>query len=264
MEPETETETNSSGLPERNAELLREFAVWLETASALTSASPSEDEPSIGLYQLFEALASQRQEFKLFTKAGRQTQELLQQSIDATSEAVVSLKRFRKERPEIERKSVAPFLSSLIEIDESIQRADGVLESLRDRLAETIRRRIEATATAYCDELSWWSRIRQRKTVRRFVERLENDVVADVDRTVEPFRQGFEMLRRRMDDVLKKHSIRRLNPVGEPVDPETMQVVAVVDSTSISPGCVVDVVRFGYLWRNKPLRFADVRAAREK
>lgn len=254
--------TRNPSFPEENAELLRQFGVFLSEAEEMIFPE-TENTPSVGLYQLFEVLAAQRHELKLYTKSGRQTLELLHQSMETISDAAESLRRYRKERPEVERKVVAPFLSSLIEIDESLQRAGSVLESLAERLSEMVRKRIESVAANYCDELSFWARFRQRKIVLRFVERLSRDGISEVGQTFESFRLGFDMLRDRMDDVLKKHSIRRLNPVGEPVDPETMQVLAVLDSQGIPPGHVADVIRFGYLWRDRVLRFADVRAVKE-
>ena len=255
-------EAESTELSAENAELLREFAASLTSIDLTPSENENRNEPQIGLYQLFESLTSQRHELKLHTKSGRQTQELLQQNIEMISEAVEALKRYKKERPEVERKSVAPYLMSLINIDESLQRAANALDSLQEQLNTEIRNGIASMQLTYFDEMSWWERFRKRKIIRAFAEYLKRNQCADIERILSPFRQGFEMLQFRMDDVLSKHSIRRLNPVGEPVDPETMRVVAVVESQSVLPGHVADVVRYGYLWRNKPLRFADVQAAR--
>lgn len=246
----------------KHAELLREFAACLsEAADSSVFPADGADSP-VGLYQVFEILASQRQELKLHTKTGRQTQELLHGNIEALSGAVEALNRYRKERPHVERKAALPLLTSLVELDESLHRAGTALDSLRTRLLHLLRERDEAATYEYCDNMSWWERFRKRKIIRRFAEHMDRDRTAELTLALEPFREGLDMLRSRMEDVLKRHAVRRLNPVGEPVDPETMQVVGVVDSDDIPSGRVVDVVRFGYSWHDKPLRFADVRAAR--
>jgi molecular chaperone GrpE len=58
--------------------------------------------------------------------------------------------------------------------------------------------------------------------------------------------------------------VRRIDCVGLPVDPGQMTVVEVVDSPDRAPGHVVDEVRRGYTWRGRVLRYAEVRAARER
>lgn len=275
-EPEpTESELSETAaapveLPQRGAELLRRLSEWLRISECepFENADLSDDaEPKIGLYQLFEALAAQRHELKLYTKSGRQTQELLTQCIKETSAAVELLQSFNTDKPEIERIAVKPFLISLIEMDESLQRADVAMKTMQQTLQERLHSsgyaNVNRIAAAYCDSLSWWSRFRKRKTIRNFAQYLAEEQGEQIGQIFAPFRQGFEMLRQRMGDVLKKHDIRRIDRIGEPVDPEIMQVVAVVDSETVPPGCVVDIVRAGYLWRDMPLRFADVCAARQ-
>ena len=247
---------------ERRADIVRQFAEWLQSPEAVAVETPETVEPKVGLYQLYEVLAAQRQELKLYTKSERQLQELVAKSIEETSAAVAVLERFRRERPEIERKAVKPLMTSLIEIDEAVQRAVAAMEVLRQRLTEGNRHRIEHLTAVYCDNLSWWNRFWKRKTIQHFVEHLHSSSDKEIEEIIEPFRTGIEMLRRRADDVLKRHSIQRFNPCGQPVDSETMQVIAVVESDDVPPGYVVDVVRPGYLCRNVPLRFADVRAAK--
>ena len=245
--------------PERNAAILQQFADWLRSSTPIQTETHS---PKVGLYQLFEVLSAQRHELKLYTKSGRQTQELLADSIRETSAAVDVLKRFYQEKPEVERKAVEPYLASLCEIDEAIQRAGTAVESLQQRLTECWHSQIEYATAIYCSELPWWGKRSKLKTIWDFSAYLLTQQDKEIAKILEPFRTGIEMLQSRMDDVLKKHSIRRLAPLGEPVDPATMQVVAVVESDEVPAGYVVDVVRFGYTWQGIPLRFADVRASK--
>ena len=243
---------------EQNVALLQQFADWLRSKPLTIETR----EPQVGLYQLFEALAAQRHELKLYTKSGRQTQELLADCIRETSAAVETLQRFYQEKPEVERKAIEPYLTSLCEVDEAIQRSGTAMESLQRRLKEWIHSQIEHSTAMYCGNLSWWEKTLRRKTIRHFSAYLISQQDKEIEIILEPFRTGIDMLQRRMNDVLQKHSIRRLVPWNEPVDPQTMQVVAVVESDKVPPGYVVDVVRFGYTWQGIPLRFADVCAAK--
>ena len=249
--------------PDHNARILQQFSDWLRSSnSAVTETHPIETHnPKVGLFQLYEALAAQRHELKLYTKSGRQTQDLLTDCIRETSTAVDALKRFHQEKPEIVRKAVKPYLTSLTEIDEAIQRAGAATESLQRRLTECWHSQIEYATAVYCGKLSWW-RKKSKKIIKDFSAYLLSQQDEEIESILEPFRTGIEMLQSRMNDVLHKHSIRRIAPWGEPVDPETMQVVAVVESDAVPAGHVVDVVRFGYTCQGIPLRFADVRASK--
>jgi len=249
-------------LPKQQAELLRRLEAWLRTSESEATPTRDEGEPAVGLYPLYETLASQRHELKLLTKSGRQTQELLAKSIEETSAAVALLHREHRDQPDIERKAVKPFITSLVEMDESLERAAAAVRIMQERLAYLSGPAVERSATAYCGRFSFWERFWKHKTIRDFTGWIIREQQAETERMFEPFREGFEMLRRRMNDVLKKHAIRRLDPCGEPLNPETMRVIAVVESQNVPSGHVVDVVRPGYLWRGKPIRFADVWAAR--
>ena len=249
---------------EQNAAILRQFSDWLRSSNTdpIETHPIETHNPKVGLYQLYEALAAQRHELKLYTKSGRQTQELLTDCIRETSAAVDVLKRFYQEKPETERRAIKPYLISLIEIDEAIQRVGTAMESLQRRLTEYWHSQIEYATAVYGSKLSWWKKNSKLKTIRDFSSYFLSQQDEEIEKILEPFRTGIEMLQNRMDDVLQKHFIYRLAPWGEPVDPETMQVVAVVESDEVPPGHVVDIVRFGYTWQGTPLRFADVRASK--
>ena len=50
--------------------------------------------------------------------------------------------------------------------------------------------------------------------------------------------------------------------VGQPVDPELMTVIEIVEAADRPPGTVVGELRRGYTWRGRVLRFAEVKAVR--
>ncbi|MDR2172177.1 MAG: nucleotide exchange factor GrpE [Planctomycetaceae bacterium] len=261
-------------LSRQNANILEQFTGWLyssgeEFVDADDKLDEFDKESYTGLFNVYEALSAQRHELKLYAKSGRKTAELIEKSIEATernidetARVVEQLARFKRERPEIERKAIKPFIMSLVEIDESLMRAVSFLESVQSRLIFQSRN-LEIYASAYCDGLSIFQRLWRRKTVMQFTEYLIKERIGEIAHVLQPLQDGFKMVTFRMDDVLRKHAISRISPtVGDVVNPETMQVLAILDSDKIKPGHVVDVVRPGYFWQGRPLRYADVRAAR--
>ena len=79
--------------------------------------------------------------------------------------------------------------------------------------------------------------------------------------------EGYEMVRRRLERIMAKKRLARIVALGAPVDPRTMTVVEVVeiaDAADHAPGTVVEEVRPGYRWNGRVVRFAEVRAVRER
>ena len=73
---------------------------------------------------------------------------------------------------------------------------------------------------------------------------------------------GSAMSLRRVERLLPTLELEPLAAAGEAFDPELMEAVEVVDDSDQSSGTVVEVVRPGYLWRGRVLRFAQVKVAR--
>ena len=76
--------------------------------------------------------------------------------------------------------------------------------------------------------------------------------------------EGYAMVRKRLQRTMAKEGLYRMVSVGLPVDPHAMTVIEVVDSDAHAPGTVIDEIRPGYRWNDKVVRFAEVRAARNK
>ncbi|HSW47312.1 MAG TPA: nucleotide exchange factor GrpE [Phycisphaerae bacterium] len=72
--------------------------------------------------------------------------------------------------------------------------------------------------------------------------------------------EGYRLASRRIDGALDARGVRPIECVGQPVDPERMRVVDVVQSDSLPEGRVVEVVRCGYTCKEKVIRYAEVRA----
>jgi molecular chaperone GrpE len=80
---------------------------------------------------------------------------------------------------------------------------------------------------------------------------------------VESLRQGFELTVKMLGDFCDKLGIRKLEPVGEPFNPELHQAMSLEDSTATPPGHVIRVLQSGYLLNDRLLRPALVVVARD-
>jgi len=73
---------------------------------------------------------------------------------------------------------------------------------------------------------------------------------------------GLSLARNRIALNVGRLELTPVEAAGEPFDPETMEVLEAVAHSARPAGTVLEVVRSGYLWRGRPLRFAQVRVAK--
>lgn len=86
-----------------------------------------------------------------------------------------------------------------------------------------------------------------------------------VERTVQLLNSivtGYTMSVQRLERTLDQQGLEAIPCVGEPFDPELMEVVDVVTGSGLPAGIVVKEVRRGYLWRGRLLRYAQVQVAK--
>lgn len=74
----------------------------------------------------------------------------------------------------------------------------------------------------------------------------------------EKIREGMEMTLRLLTQVLEKHGIREVNPVGERFNPELHEAVSTQPSEDQPPNTVVAVMQKGYTLNDRLLRPAMV------
>ena len=79
-------------------------------------------------------------------------------------------------------------------------------------------------------------------------------------RLLGPLREGYELIRARLQRVLVEQGIQRIACTGLPVDPSRMNVIELVDDAQLPPETVAEELRPGYTWHGRVVRFAEVRA----
>jgi molecular chaperone GrpE len=73
---------------------------------------------------------------------------------------------------------------------------------------------------------------------------------------------GYTMSLQRVERALWQYELEPIPSVGEPFDPERMEVLEAVGGSGRPPGEVLDEIRRGYLWHGRVFRCAQVRVAR--
>ena len=76
------------------------------------------------------------------------------------------------------------------------------------------------------------------------------------------FRNGMELIYRQMQDALQKIGLRPIPAKGEPFDPRLHEAVEMVDTTEAKDNHVLDELQTGYKLKDRLLRPAMVRVAR--
>src|SRR5208337_482611 len=76
------------------------------------------------------------------------------------------------------------------------------------------------------------------------------------------FRGGVELIYRQLQDALLKMGVQPIVSVGQPFDPRVHEAIEMVDTTEVADHHVLDELQRGYKYKDKLLRPAMVRVAR--
>jgi len=92
------------------------------------------------------------------------------------------------------------------------------------------------------------------------LDSFERALKANADST--DFRNGVELIYRQFQDALQKIGVQPMVAVGQPFDPRIHEAVEMVDTTEVPDHHVVDELQRGYKYKERLLRPAMVRVAR--
>jgi molecular chaperone GrpE len=76
------------------------------------------------------------------------------------------------------------------------------------------------------------------------------------------FRSGVELIYRQFQDALQKSGVQLIPAVGQPFDPRVHEAIEMVDTHDVPDHHVVDELQSGYKYKDRLLRPAMVRVAR--
>ena len=76
------------------------------------------------------------------------------------------------------------------------------------------------------------------------------------------FRNGIELIYRQFQDALQKAGVQPIVAVGQPFDPRVHEAIEMVDTSEVPDHHVLDELQRGYKYKERLLRPAMVRVAR--
>jgi molecular chaperone GrpE len=146
----------------------------------------------------------------------------------------------------------------------------GENAELRDRLLRTmaemenLRRRTErekADTARYA--ISNFARdvLTVGDNLKRTVDHVPAEAAAQ-DPALKSFLDGVELTERELLNVLERHGVTRIEPLGQRFDPNCHQAMYEVPDPSVPEGTVVDVMQSGYVIGDRCLRPALVAVAK--
>jgi molecular chaperone GrpE len=251
-----------------NEAVLGRFRQWLEETrreaeslpgDAEVSAEPSDARP-VGLLQLVEEFTALRHEVKLQTKSSRGVAERTEQALAVMQQAMELFRSVEAKEKEAGQQAAKPLVESLIELDEALGRGRTVIDTARRRLLEDLTGQVQEQLDGLLLRLPAWRRWLCRSWCRRTKEILVQRVALTYRDIFDSLIEGYDLILGRLQRAMKKAELYRIECVGRQADPNLMTVVEVVDDPLRPPGLVVDQIRPGYYWKDKVIRFAEVRA----
>ncbi|MCL1478329.1 MULTISPECIES: nucleotide exchange factor GrpE [unclassified Marinobacter] len=141
------------------------------------------------------------------------------------------------------------------EFQEQVLRSQAEMQNVRRRAENDVEKAHKFAVEKFVKEL-----LPVVDSLEKAVESTEGhessgDLVASI-------RQGVELTLEMFLSGLKKFNVERLNPVGEPFDPQYHEAMSMVPAPNAEPNSVVAVMQKGYLLNGRVVRPAMVMVAK--
>jgi len=149
-------------------------------------------------------------------------------------------------------------VGALSELDKVKAERDALLDRLARQQAEFDNARKRAVR-----EQQDFREFAAADVIKNFLPTLdsfERALKANADST--DFRNGIELIYRQFQDALQKIGVQPIPAVGQVFDPRVHEAVEMVDSTEVPDHHVLDELQRGYKYKDRLLRPAMVRVAR--
>ena len=193
------------------------------------------------------------------TEQGSNTEEPLENSdtpiSEEESESIATDAPEESDEPETDEEEVsATELRSLLQIatlKEELLRQHAEMDNFRKRMA-----REQADRLKY----NHMELIRELLPAIDSLERALNHSQQQEDASGSII-EGIEMVNRMLQESLNKFGVSRIEPQGEPFDPNCHQAVGMVQTDEVPENHVLDVFQVGYYLHDRVVRPAMVRVA---
>jgi molecular chaperone GrpE len=279
---------------------LQDFRAWLLEAQ-LPQAGGAE-EPEFHWQTLVAEFTALRHEVNLQTRAARAQSDQNAEALKHLDEALAAVEGARPTEQGQPDEALRPLLKTLVDVYDALAlarrevvRVQTVVnaalarwEQVPGSAAELVRTDVaHPPATKSRPWWRWWlaagagsgesiSALRNKiaDLERRLARQQESLVQMQRDQSssqtageqvrqlLESILAGYTMGLARIERALAQYAVETIHCVGEPFDPECMEVVEVVTEPGRSGTEVLEEIRRGYHWRGRLFRHALVRVAR--
>jgi molecular chaperone GrpE len=158
-----------------------------------------------------------------------------------------------KPEPKLESKPSTALDRDLADTKDRLLRTLAEMENLRKRTEREV-----ADARAY--GISAFARdiLTVADNMHRAMAALDDELRAKADTSLKALLDGVELTERELLNVLEKHGVKRIDPLGQKFDPNRHQAMYEIEDASVPAGSVLQVVQAGYLIGERVLRPALV------
>jgi molecular chaperone GrpE len=146
---------------------------------------------------------------------------------------------------------VAELEAALADVNDRLLRALAEQENIRRRAEREREDAVRFAASGLAGDL-----LPTADNLRRAVETVPGEIVAD--ERVWQLLSGIAATERALLEALEKHAIRRIDPLGEPFDPNRHHAVFEAPDAERPAGTIIEVLQPGYLHHDRVLRPAMV------
>jgi molecular chaperone GrpE len=248
--------------------LLADFRTWLRQLRESPVPQPCDSEaPPIDLHTLLGQFVALRHEVNLQTKAVRAQQEQNAETLRQLSAALETLQQSDadEEAAPPGDEALRPLLKTLVDLYDALGLAERECRRVREKVLPELEKLAQRKPADV--PLPFWAR--WAGLDRKLRAALESPQPGATEQAAQSIRQmldsmvtGYTMSLQRIDRGIRQHGLEPINAVGQPFDPERMEVVEVVTTSDRPSGEVVAEVRRGYLWNGRVFRFAQVSVAK--
>jgi molecular chaperone GrpE len=256
--------------PEVVESVLADFRAWLQEAAVPPLTAP--DAEAIDLHTLLAQFTALRHEVHLQTRAARAQQEQGAEALRQLGEALAALQQgqlsTRLGEEQARDEALRPLLKALVDVYDALSLAEREVRRVQDTLLPLLEQPAPAPPQPSAVP-SLWARLFGTPPRRTVAEEQAGQPVPQASPAAERARQmlaavltGYTMSMQRVERALRQHGLEPIPAVGQPFDPERMEVLEVVTDGDRPSGEVVGEVRRGYLWRDRVFRYAQVRVAK--
>ena len=142
---------------------------------------------------------------------------------------------------------------------DKLLRALAEMENLRKRTEREVTDARLYGITAFARDI-----LNVADNMHRALNALDTELRAQADASVKALLDGVELTERELLNVLEKHGVKKLDPIGQKFDPNRHQAMFEVPDTSVPAGHVARVMQAGYLIGDRVLRPALVVVAKNE